>query len=82
MSVFQHTEVETKYDIWMHMLQWKYLQISLDYVPKGLIDNQSPMVQLMAWCRTGAKPFSQPVMGYLLVHNGFMVEASNSEAWW
>ena len=31
-------------------------QISLTFVPKGLIDNKAALVQVMAWRRTGDKP--------------------------
>ena len=38
------------------------IQISLKYVPNGLIDNKPVLVQLMAWCRTGDKPLPEPMM--------------------
>ena len=37
-------------------------QISLKFVLKGPIDNKSALVQVMAWCRTGDKPLSEPMM--------------------
>ena len=36
--------------------------ISLRCVSKGLIDNKSTLVQIMAWRRTGGKPFPEPVV--------------------
>ena len=39
-----------------------FLQISLKFVPKGPIDNESALVQVMAWCRTGDKPLPEAIM--------------------
>ena len=52
------------------ILKWIFLnengkisiQISLKYVPKSSIDNKPALVQVMAWCRTGDKPLSEPTM--------------------
>ena len=33
--------------------------ISLEFVPKGLIDNKSALIQVMAWRRTGGKPLPE-----------------------
>ena len=38
------------------------IQISLKFVPKGLIDNASALVQVMAWRRTGDKPLPEAMM--------------------
>ena len=38
------------------------VQISLKFVPKGLIDNKSVLVQEMAWCRTGDNPLPEPML--------------------
>ena len=38
------------------------IEISLKFVPKGPIDNNPALVQIMAWCRIGDKPLSQPMM--------------------
>ena len=38
------------------------IQISLKFVPRGSIDNKAALVQVMAWCQTGDKPLSEPVM--------------------
>ena len=40
------------------------IQISLKFVPKGLIDNKSALVQVMAWRRIGDKPLSEPMITY------------------
>ena len=37
------------------------IQISLEFVPKGSIDNKS-LVQAMAWRRQGDKPLSEPML--------------------
>ena len=37
-------------------------EISLKYVPWGLIDNMSALVQIMAWRRPGDKPLSEPML--------------------
>ena len=44
------------------------IKILLKFVPKGPINNISPLVQIMAWRRTGDKPLSEPVMVRLLTH--------------
>ena len=36
--------------------------ISRNFVPKGLIDNKSMLVQVMAWRRTGDKPLPEPML--------------------
>ena len=35
-----------------------------NFVPKGPIDNIPALVLRVAWCRTGRKPFSEPMMEY------------------
>ena len=44
------------------------INISLKFVPKGLINNIPALVQIMAWCRPGDKPLSEPMMVNLLTH--------------
>ena len=38
------------------------IQISPKFILKDCIDNKSAMFQIMAWCRTGTKPLSEPMM--------------------
>ena len=38
------------------------IEISLTYVCKCSIDNNPELIQIMAWCRTGANPLSEPMM--------------------
>ena len=48
----------------MHFLNenvWISLKISLKFVPKVLINNILALVQIMAWCRSGDKPLSEPM---------------------
>ena len=47
---------------------WISIKISLKFVPKGPISNIPAFVQIMAWCRPGNKPLSEPIMVSLLMH--------------
>ena len=38
------------------------IKISLNFIPKGSIDNIPALVHKMAWCRPGDKPLSEPMM--------------------
>ena len=44
------------------------IKISLKFVPKGPINNNPALVQIMAWRRSGDKPLSEPIMVSLLTH--------------
>ena len=44
------------------------IRISLNFVPKGPINNNPALVQIMAWRRSGDKPLSEPMMVSLLTH--------------
>ena len=44
------------------------ITISLKFAPKGPIDNNPALVQIMAWRRSGGKPLSEPMMVSLLTH--------------
>ena len=39
---------------------WILINISLEFVSNGPIDNISALVRVMAWCRLGEKPLSEP----------------------
>ena len=43
-------------------------EISLKFVLKVQINNSPALVQIMAWCRPGDKPLSEPMMVSLLTH--------------
>ena len=44
------------------------IKISLKFVPKGPINNNPSLVQIMVWCRSCDKPLSEPIMVSLLTH--------------
>ena len=44
------------------------IKISLKFVPKGPINNNPALIQIMAWRRSGDKPLSEPMMVSLLTH--------------
>ena len=44
------------------------IKISLKFVPKGPINNNPTLVQIMAWRRSGDKPLSELMMVSLLTH--------------
>ena len=44
------------------------IKISLKFVPKGPINNNPALVQIMAWRRPGDKPLSEPMTVSLLTH--------------
>ena len=44
------------------------IKISLKFVSKCPINNILPLVQIMAWCRPGEKPLSEPMMIILLTN--------------
>ena len=44
------------------------IKISLKFIPKGPINNISTLVLMMAWCRPGDKPLSEPLLIILLAH--------------
>ena len=47
---------------------WTPIKISLNFVPKGPINNIPALVQIMAWRRPGEKPLSEPMMVRLPTH--------------
>ena len=44
------------------------LKISMKFVPKVRINSIPALVQIMAWCRPGNKPLSEPMMVNLLMY--------------
>ena len=54
------------------------INISLEFVPKGQIDNKPALIQIMAWIQSGGKPFSEPLMTWFtdlyLHHSALMSE--------
>ena len=45
-----------------------FIKISLTFVPKGPINDNPALVQIMAWRRSGDKPLSEPMTVSLLTH--------------
>ena len=54
--------------IFLNENEWISPRISLKFVPKGPINNNPALVQIMAWRRSGDKPLSEPLMVSLLTH--------------
>ena len=54
--------------IFFNEIVWILIKISLKFVPKGPINNIPALVQIMAWCRSGDKPLSEPMMVSLPTH--------------
>ena len=54
--------------IFLNENAWILLKISLKFVPKLRINNIPSLVQIMAWRRPSAKPFSEPMRVNLLTH--------------
>ena len=44
---------------------WISKKVSLKFVSKGLFDNKSALVQVIAWRQTGDKPLPYPMMTQL-----------------
>ena len=38
------------------------IKISLKFVPKGAVDNNPALVEIMAWRRIGDKPLYEPIL--------------------
>ena len=47
---------------WKKIFEFRINIIWLKFIPRGPIDNDTPLVQVMAWHQTGDKPLSVPVM--------------------
>ena len=50
---------------------WKFcafIKISLKFIPKGPIDNNPALFQIMAWRQVGDKPLSESMVASLLMH--------------
>ena len=43
---------------------WIAIRILLNFIPKGSINNNPTLVQIMAWRRPGDKPLSEPMIFY------------------
>ena len=54
--------------IFLNKNVWIPIKISLQFVPKGPINNNPALVQIMAWRRPGGKPLSEPMTVSFLTH--------------
>ena len=41
---------------------WLLIKLSLKFVPKGSVDDNPALFQMMAWHRIGNKPVSEPML--------------------
>ena len=64
----RHFADETFIRIFMNENVRISINISLRFVPKGLINNIPVLVEIMAWRRPGDKPLSEPIMVNILTH--------------
>ena len=58
---------------------WIGNNMSLKCVPQGLINNISLLVQVMAYCRSGDKPLSEPMMA--LITDAYMRHSASMSNW-
>ena len=65
MDAISQTTISSAFS-WMKMFELR--SISLRIVPKGSINTILALVQIMAWCRPGDKPLSEPMMVRLPTH--------------
>ena len=54
--------------IFLNENAWTSIKISLNFIPRSPLDNIPALVRMMAWCRPGDKPLSEPMMVSLLTH--------------
>ena len=64
----RHFPDDTFKRIFLNENVWISLKLSLNYVPKGPINNIPALVQIMAWRRPGDKLLSEPMMVRLPTH--------------
>ena len=64
----RHFADDTFKRIFLNENVWISLRFSLKFVPKVRINNIPSLVQIVAWCRPGDKPLSEPMMVSLLTH--------------
>ena len=54
--------------IFFHQNIWSLIQILLRLVPKDLINNMLPLIQVMAWCPIGAMPLPETMTQFIDRH--------------
>ena len=84
-SVYCHLSLEKwppfgRRDFQMHFCQWTLLYFDLnftDFVHRDQIDNESALIQVMAWCWTHEKPLPKPMVAqHICGTRGRWVKAS------
>ena len=80
--------------IFMNEMFCILIKISLKFIPKGQIDNNQALVEIMAWRRKGNKPLSEPMLIRLtdayMQHKGemrlwfaaYMAPSNYLSQWW
>ena len=58
----RHLAFDIFWRIFLNENVWIPIKMSLKFVSEGPINNVPALVQIMAWCRLGDKPLSEPVM--------------------
>ena len=62
----------------MHLCEWKSWYFDLNFTevcPNGPVDNKPTLIQKIAWCQTGDKPLSEPMMIYTLLTHILIMRA-------
>ena len=75
----RHFEEDIIKCIFMDENIWISIKISPNFAPKGQMDNISALVQIMAWCKPGDKPLSEPMMVSLLTYASIGLNGWNWE---
>ena len=66
-AIFQRTFINA---FFFNENAWISIKISLKFVPKGPINKNPTLVQIMVWRPPGDKPSSEPMLVSLLMHIG------------
>ena len=77
-----HCAYDTFKRIFLNENAWIVIEISLWFVPKGLINNMSALVQVVAWRRTCAKPLSNQLwLDYRRIYASFGLNELKEVRW-
>ena len=59
--------LEMTFFIWIFFNEnfYNLIKISLNFIHEGPVVNMPLLVEIMAWCQTGAKPLSEPMLAYV-----------------
>ena len=68
-QAYQHIEAKKKLPPFCRQhFQMHFLKISLQFVPRIPNNDIPALIEIMAWCRPGNKPLSEPMMAILLTY--------------